>query len=289
MRTIALASFALLFAASCNSFTSRTARGVSAVGSETGVENLPKRIVHDETGIEFLLMEPGEFMMGSVSTVMIDKDEKPPHQVVLTRPYYLAVNEVTVGQWRKYAGEDKQKQGKVLVKPSWAGNTGWNDDYPAVNLTWNDAQAFCSSYGMQLPTEAQWEYGCRAGTTGHYSYGDDIFSLEEYAWYGNFDGNADKGAHAVGLKKSNGWGLHDMHGNAWEWCRDHYAADAYGKMGTTVTDPEGPGEGLSRVVRGGSWFDAPKELRSANRHQLSTSFRDNKTGFRPIIVVKPAN
>lgn len=287
MRAFAFASLVLLFAASCNSYTSRTIRGVTAVGDETGIEGLPRRIVHDETGIEFILVQPGEFTMGSTSTVMVDPDEKPPHQVALTRPFYLAEKEVTVGQWRKFAGEDKQKQGKVLVQPSWAANTEWSDDYPAVNLTWNDAQAFCQAYGMALPTEAQWEYACRAGTKGHFCYGDDIFSLEEYAWYGNFDGNADKGAHAVGLKKNNGWGFFDMHGNVWEWCADVYAADAYGKMGTTVTDPTGPAEGLSRVVRGGSWFDAPRELRSANRHQLSTSFRDNKTGFRPVIPVKP--
>lgn len=289
MRPTALLLLVFLLAASCNSFTSRTTRGVSAVGTETGADGLPRRIVHDETGIEFILVDAGEFTCGSTTTVMAENDEKPPHQVIFSQPYYLAVKEVTVGQWRRYAGEDKVKQGKVLVKPSWAAHTGWSDDYPAVNLTWNDAEAFCKSYGMELPTESQWENACRAGTTGHFCYGDDIYSLEEYAWYGNFDGNADKGAHAVGLLKNNGWGFYDMHGNVWEWCRDVYAADTYAKLGTTVTDPTGPPEGLSRVVRGGSWFDAPKEMRSANRHQLSTSFRDNKTGFRPVIPVKPAN
>ena len=162
-------------------------------------------------------------------------------------------------------------------------------DFPATYVSWNDVTAFCQRLtGLErkagklkadeeyrLPTEAEWEYACRAGTTTAFSFGEDESKLGEYAWCrSNADNAGEKYAHAVGLKKPNPWGLHDMHGNVFEWC-----SDWYGNALPGGADPVGPGGGSDRVIRGGGWRDYPGSCRSANRYAVPSN-RSNDMGFR---------
>jgi formylglycine-generating enzyme required for sulfatase activity len=130
--------------------------------------------------------------------------------------------------------------------------------------------------GYRLPTEAEWEYACRAGSTTRYSFGDDAADLGAFAWY---DGNSDGKTHPVGQKRPNAWGLYDMHGNVWEWCWDAYEADYYSKK-PPAADPLGPSQAASRVSRGGGWNFSPQNCRSAHRSGGEPGFRGNFLGFR---------
>ena len=151
-------------------------------------------------------------------------------------------------------------------------------------VSWDDCQAFLVKLNAKaggqggkfaLPTEAQWEYACRAGSTTGYCFGDGEAGLDEYAWYAaNSGGNV----QPVGGKKPNAWGLYDMHGNVWEWCQDWYDKEYYAKSATD--DPAGPPHGEGRVERGGSWNDSAKGCRSANRSNLGPGDRGGNLGLR---------
>lgn len=179
------------------------------------------------------------------------------------------------------------------------------DDSPVTQVTWNDAAAFCNwlseqeglapSYrrdpksgwtlapaadGYRLPTEAQWEFACRAGTTTQYCFGDDVARLEDHAW---FTRNSSGRAQPVGRKSPNPFGLFDMHGNAREWCHDWYDGAAY--AAAPAVDPLGPDTGSGRVLRGGNWFNKGTYLRSAYRYDFPPTYRSSRFGFR---VVRPA-
>ena len=156
-------------------------------------------------------------------------------------------------------------------------------DYPATYVSHDAAVEFCRKLSEQegveyrLPTEAQWEYACRAGTTTIYSFGDDWLKLEQYAWYSkNAWGIGEKYAHRVGQKQPNPWGLYDIHGNVWEWC-----GDWYGKYeGLAVDDPAGPASGSGRVLRGGSFDVEPDYCRSAFRDYWPPDDLNINVGFR---------
>jgi len=195
-------------------------------------------------GVKLLLcgIPAGTFTMGGSGS-----DEKK-HEVTLTKPFWLGRTEVTQGQWEAVMGNNPSHfKGK---------------DLPVEQVSWDDAQEFCkklneksllpAGWQWALPTEAQWEYACRAGTTGDYAD-----SLDDMAWY---SANIDSKTHAVATKKANAWGLHDMHGNVWEWCADRYGAYPTG----AVTDPTGSNSGSIRVARGGSWNCVGAGCRSAS-------------------------
>ena len=187
---------------------------------------------------------------------------------------------MTVGQFRAFV-RDKHY--------SWQdrGSTQ-SENQPAVYVSWNDAVAFCDwlskKEGKQyrLPTEAEWEYSCRAGTTTAYSFGDDPSKLGEYAW---FTGNSGGKTHEVGTKKPNAWGLYDMHGNVWQWCQDWYD-DRYKEYSkdSPTRDPQGPSAGRFRVYRGGSFSSTPSYCRSASRYRNVPTLRDSNLGFRVVLV-----
>jgi formylglycine-generating enzyme required for sulfatase activity len=149
------------------------------------------------------------------------------------------------------------------------------------NVSWEDVQEFIKKLPAKegvkyrLPTEAEWEYACRAGSTTRFCFGDDDSKLVEYAWYSN---NSDRKTHDVGKKKANSWGLYDMHGNVWEWCQDWYGADYY--KNSPAGDPQGPKNGQYHVVRGGSWLDLEGHIRSADRSGVTASQRNKNRGFR---------
>ena len=240
------------------------------------------RQVEVEVGValweEMVWIEPGTFQMGSPSSEQgRDRDEGPVHEVTISQGFYLGKYEVTQWQWESIMGT-RPWQSKNNVRSG--------SDYPAVYVSWEDAQEFIrrlnTSLGRnvyRLPTEAEWEYACRAGTTTRWSFGDDESQLGHYAWY--YDNAWDVGeryGHSVGTKRANPWGLYDMHGNVWEWVQDRYDGGYY--RSSPSVDPAGPSLGSYRVMRGGGSFDYfAQYVRSALRFYYSPSDR-SYVGFR---------
>jgi len=229
-------------------------------------------------GMVLVPIPAGQFQMGSPdSDVDANENERPPHQVKLTKPFCLSAFEVTQGQYEKVMGS-RPWEGKDYVREG--------PDYPATYVGWNDAVEFCRKLSEQedvdyhLPTEAQWEYACRAGTTTVFSFGDDAAKLGGYAWYrDNAWDSGQKYAHHVGQKSPNSWGLYDMQGNVWEWCQDWHGL--YGQE-KTVSDPLGPAQSDSRVLRGGSIHMKPSQVRPADRAYGGLPADGNWIGgFRP--------
>ncbi len=239
-------------------------------------------VLTNSIGMKLVLIPPGEFMMGSADSYEEARGiEKPQHLVTISRPFYMGATEVTQGQWKAVMGtEPWKREGKLR------GDLREGDDYPANNVTWNDAVDYCRRLSdldgrtYRLPTEAEWEYACRGGTTTAYSFGNDESKLSDYAWYrANALETGEKYAHRVAQKRSNAFGLFDMHGNMREWCWDWYDEVYYGS--SPKTDPQGPDSGRKRVLRGGSYLDYAGEARSAFRHPPSSDFHDY-IGFRVV-------
>jgi sulfatase modifying factor 1 len=232
--------------------------------------------ITNSVGMVLVPIPADEFMMGSPdSDKAAGSHEKPQHLVKITKPFYLGVNEVTQQQYEKVMGASPW-QGKDNVKEG--------SDYPAVYVSWNDAVEFCRKLSEQegveyrLPTEAQWEYTCRAGTTTIYSFGDDESKLGEHAWYRtNAWEIGEPYAHRVGQKPPNPWGLYDMHGNVFEWCQDWYRPYDSEKA---VSDPGGPASGFGRVLRGGSFINEAAACRSAFRDLMLPVIQNSNVGFR---------
>ena len=248
-------------------------------------------------GMKFKLIPAGKFTMGSPKEE-IDRclkqpgpykgnvpTEGPEHPVEITRPFYLGATEVTVGQFRQFVDEEAYQVGDGRWRNPAFDQT---DQHPVVFVSWNNAVDFCKWLSKKegkeyrLPTEAEWEYSCRAGKAGsRYGFGDDDAQLKDYAW---FDQNSGGGTHPVGKKKPNAWGLYDMHGNAWEWCQDNYDPDYY--KNSPVKDPPG-GAGGARAGRGGGWVHGPVLCRSAFRGYLGPDDHVG-AGFRVLLVPPPA-
>ncbi|MBN1445325.1 MAG: formylglycine-generating enzyme family protein [Candidatus Omnitrophica bacterium] len=220
-------------------------------------------------GSVMILIPAGEFVMGSPEGAG-DTDETPPHTVYLDA-YYIDKYEVTVGQYRKFCQETRQP---MPCAPNWE----QTDSHPIVNITWEEASAYAQYYGKRLPTEAEWEKACRAGSNTKYSFGDEDSQLWEYAWY---EANSEKKTYPVGQKKPNAYGLYDMHGNAWEWCSDFYRADYY--TGSPAANPQGPASGRHHAMRGGSWFNNPSHCRCAYRDWQEPDYWYGPFGFRCAI------
>jgi formylglycine-generating enzyme required for sulfatase activity len=245
--------------------------------------------------IPLKLIPAGAFLMGSPEGDGRD-DERPQHKVTITRPFYLGINPVTQGQYARLMGKN----------PSHFAATGYGKNkvagmdtsrFPVEQVNWDEAVQFCNALseaeglepyyhkvqdqpveilggsGFRLPTEAEWEYACRDGTSTLYKVGEGV--LPGYAW---FDKNSDGRTHAVGETKANKFGLHDMHGNVWEWVWDAYDADCYRR--SPGVDPVGPSSGPDRVVRGGSWRSAAESCRAAYRGRNTTSSADSLLGLR---------
>jgi formylglycine-generating enzyme required for sulfatase activity/tRNA A-37 threonylcarbamoyl transferase component Bud32 len=209
------------------------------------------------------LVPAGQFDMGSYGEGEgFNADQEPEHVVRISNPFYISVTEVTQEQFEAVMG---RTSGGASV----AAGQGAAANMPAP-VSWDDAQLFCQKLSrrnrdgvtIRLPTEAQWEFACRAGSRGLYTYGDDLTAqqLGGWAWYRENSGGQ---PHAVALKRPNAWGLHDVHGNMLEWCRDWYEARYY--LSSSMQDPHGPETGTYKVLRGGSWADGPEECRSAYR------------------------
>jgi len=240
----------------------------------------------------FVLIPPGEFLMGTSDkdrarllkeakanddklTIRLHAAEGPQHRVRITQPFYMGRYEVTQDQWQAVMGNNPARDQDPAK--------------PAQDITWPDIQPFLEKLNQQyannrmmfaLPTEAQWEYACRAGTTTAFSFGDDAARFEEFGWC-QFSGRT---SHAVGQLKPNAWGLHDMHGNVHEWCADWFDKDYYAQ--SPVDDPPGPAEGTHRSNRGGGWArNLPVHCRSALRFGRSLQRKGGDIGFRLILTI----
>ena len=250
------------------------------LNAHVGIAGEPRESVTNSIGMKLIELPAGKFTIGSPAGEKDHQANEEQVAVTLTKPFLLGKYEVTQGQWNKVMGtEPWLNRGN---------NVQIGEDNAATYVDWNDATAFCrrltdlerkagelkAGESYRLPTEAEWEYACRAGTTTAYSFGDDEKQLGEYAW---FDSNTagEQYTHKVGLKKSNPWGLHDMHGNVAEWCSDWY----YGKL-IGGTDPVVPEWGSFRVFRGGDWWSRPSGCRTASRLSSVPSDRNFGLGFR---------
>lgn len=227
--------------------------------TKPGAENPAE--VTNSIGMKLKLISPGKFLMGK---------GKEAHEVTLTKPYYLALYEVTQEQYERVMGQNPSR--------------GKGPRNPVENVSWDEAVTFCRKLSdlpaektakrtYRLPTEAEWEFACRAGTTTAFAFGESESQLGAFGWY---SGNAGNQSHPVGEKKPNPWGFYDMHGNVWEWCSD-WCEDLSSK---NATDPFGPVSGSIRVRRGGCWYSGANFCRSAQRGGRSPSSRNDDLGFR---------
>jgi len=252
------------------------------VGAPTGMSGRPsqpaptqvsglKEMAVDLGGgvkMEFVLIPAGSFMMGSDKKA----DAKPVHRVTITKPFYLGKFEVTQEQWEKVMGNNPSR---------FKGAKN-----PVEQVSWEDSQKFMEalkgkvpSQTFRLPTEAEWEYACRAGSKTDYSYGDSPEKLGDHAWYKE---NCENTTHPIGQKKPNPWGLYDMHGNVWEWCQDWH-----GKYSAkSATDPTGAATGERRVLRGGSLVDNIVPCQSALRSYSYPSDRSYRSGLRVVMLAR---
>ncbi len=262
--------------------------------------------------MKLILIPSGNFTMGgSWSETGRSEDETPQHEVAITKPFYMGIFHVTRGQFAAFVADkgyktDAEKDGWSFA---WDGKK-WNkvngvtwkkpgidqtEEHPVVCVSHNDAVAFCewlskkTGKTVKLPTEAQWEYACRAGTTTPFNTGDTI-GTDQANYNGNTAyGDGKKGQDRqkttpVGSSNKNAFGLGDMHGNAWQWCADWYGKDYYSASGND-RDPQGPKEGKDRVARGGGWSNPPEGCRSSVRGRSEPAFRNDSIGFRVVVLI----
>jgi formylglycine-generating enzyme required for sulfatase activity len=228
---------------------------------------LPKEI-ENSIGMKFILIPAGEFLMGSENG---DEDEKPIRKVQISKPFYLGKYPVTQGQWQQVMGNNLSRFEGDLSRP-------------VEQVSWEDGQQFLCKLSereggkpYRLPTEAEWEYACRAESREAYCFGEDVSQLKEYGWYSE---NAGGTTHPVGQLKPNAWGLYDVHGNVWEWVQDWYARDYYKQRPNPDRDLQGLDVGKYRVVRGGSWSAQPQNARASSRLWFEPGLRYGRVSFR---------
>lgn len=222
----------------------------------------PSEYVNEKDGTVLVWIPPGTFRMGSESG---SADEQPVHEVRFAQGFFMAKYETTWGQFRAFC--------RATGRSEPHRQSGADDSHPA-NVDWNDAVAYCEWAGLRLPSEAEWEYACRAGSEGSYCFGNSDRQLGQYAWY---SANA-TGTNPVGQKQANAWGLHDVHGNAWEWVQDTYQ-DSYSGAPSDGRAWEVTGSS-HRVLRGNGWFDGAFFCRASYRNKSDPGNRSS-TGFRP--------
>jgi formylglycine-generating enzyme required for sulfatase activity len=229
-------------------------------------------------GMKLNKIPAGTLLMGSPESEADREDDETQHKVTITKPFYMQTTEVTQGQWKAVMGTEPWK-GQQAVKEGPNNAASW--------VSWDDAMAYCKKLSekegktYRLPTEAEWEYACRAGTKTTWSFGDDDKELGDYAWdIENTMYFGEEYAHQVELKKPNAFGLYDMHGNVLEWCHDYFEEDYYKQ--SPAKDPTGPTSGSFRVLRGGSWFLFARGTRSARRRWGDADYRDGSFGFRVV-------
>jgi sulfatase modifying factor 1 len=259
--------------------------------------------LENSLGMTFALIPPGTFWMGCLDNDPGKREDETRHRVTLTQPFFLSVDPVTVGDFRAFVEAASYQTDAERGDGAEGHHTGtWQKSrscnwrtpgfpqksrHPVTCVSWNDAQVMAkwltkaeqgTGRTYALPTEAQWEFACRAGTTAPYFWGRDENRVGHYAWIANA---AENRTHTVDSKRPNPWGLRHMTGMLWEWCFDHYAE----YPPEAATDPKGPPRGRQRVQRGGSWFVSPTYCRSAHRAHDGQDDRDTHSGFRLALTV----
>ncbi len=230
------------------------------------------------SSVEFAWCPPGTFLMGSPPEEPERSGDETQHRVTLTQGFWMGVTPVTQAQWQAVTGGNPSHfQG---------------DNLPVEQVSWGDCQEFCTKVGakvgrrFRLPTEAEWEYACRAGTTTPFHFGATI-GTDQANYDGNYTyGKGKKGKYRkqtmpVGSFPANAWGLYDVHGNVWEWCQDRYGR--YSKR--VIKDPKGSHNGAAHVVRGGSWVSGPRRCRAAGRSRLAPGGRNDRLGCRVVLCL----
>jgi sulfatase modifying factor 1 len=243
----------------------------------TALTQEPPPVVEGPFGIKFVKIPAGEFEMGTNDRFVA---EMPAHRVQISKPFLLSQTEITQWQWQHVMGTTPWVSKQFVTV---------GDKVAASYISWVDAKTFClkltqkegllrEDRAYRLPTEAEWEYACRAGTKTEWSFGDDAGLLDEYAFANT---TRELYAHEVGKKKPNAWGLYDMHGNVAEWCDDWYGQYAEG----VAIDPQGPRDGSKRILRGGSWMFNAHGCRSAHRFPVDPSRLGWGPGFRVALTL----
>ena len=266
----------------------------------------------DDLNLAMVWIKPGTFTMGSPSTERHRERDERQHQVTITNGFWLGACEVTVDQWAVFARvsgyQTEAERGDGIsqwIRGQWqrVPKSSWNNPgfaqtgvHPVVGISWNDASEFCAwltarerdagrmspNFRYTLPTEAQWEYACRAGYDGPYF--PDVKSLNDEIWFRFGDGLggilAEDNTHPTGQRRPNAWGLYDVHGNVFEWCHDWYTPE----LADHAIDPKGAEVGTERVCRGGAWSSYGKCVRSALRGRDFPNSRGNNLGFRPCLA-----
>lgn len=236
-------------------------------------------------GMEFIKISAGFFMMGANDPAAYNS-EKPQHKVTISTDFLIGKYEVTQAEWEAVMGSNPYTLDRSNPYYNLPGMKEriTKPNHPAT-VSWNDAQNFIKKLNekeghqrYRLPTEAEWEYAARAGTTTAYSFGNNSNELGRYAWYG--EDFTSGGTHPVGKKIPNPWGLFDIHGNVWEWVQDTYSTTYYGA--SPPTDPKGPASGTDHVVRGGSWHNTATSWRSSFRKPYDADYRGISIGFRLV-------
>jgi sulfatase modifying factor 1 len=240
----------------------------------------PSKNFTNSIGMKFVWIPPGTFLMGSPKEEEGREDNETQHKVTLSKGFYMGVSLVTQEQWQAVMGNNPSEfEGEKNL--------------PVERVSWDMCQEFIKKLRdkdkkfYRLPTEAEWEYSCRAGTTTPFHFGETI-STQQANYDGNFVyGNGNKGVFRektmpVNTFPGNAWGLHDMHGNVWEWCQDWHSN--YPK--NDVVDPQGPGKGEGRVLRGGGWYENPRRCRSAYRDWYIPNHRNYNCGLRVCFFVE---
>jgi formylglycine-generating enzyme required for sulfatase activity/serine/threonine protein kinase len=257
--------------------------GEQVVLSDTSQSKRPDPITNS-IGMVLVHIPAGEFLMGTPENDPSKAWDEIPHRVRISKPFFMGKYEVTQEQYQKVMGKN----------PSYCARLPNPEQHPVEQVSWDDAVAFCRALSdlpdekaagrsYRLPTEAEWEYACRAGTTTAYHFGNDSNDLSKYALFGGHKAGV-WATQKVGIKLPNAWGLHDMHGNVWEWCADEYGPY---RVETEVVDPQGPDKGVGKVARGGSWDYGAVKCRSAQRYGgevLTRSFTNFAFGFRVVMV-----
>ena len=248
----------------------------------------PGSIITNSLGMKLAYIPPGKFRMGSREREDGRSNDEKRHMVRLTKGFFIGVTPVTRAQFAEFATATNYKPlgvvGRMLKRNTWD-RPGFEqpDQHPVIWVNWQAAEAFCKWLSekeqgrYRLPTEAQWEYACRAGSIGPFA---GTGKLKEMGWYSE---NSVGRTHSVGQKKPNAWGLYDMHGNVWEWCHDWYSPNI---GDAPATDPGGPSSGAFRVLRGGAWYLIDRFCRSACRPRFKPEFSSALTGMRIVLRVE---
>jgi formylglycine-generating enzyme required for sulfatase activity len=253
-------------------------------GTKTRQPVKKPKTVKNSIGMEFVKIPSGKVTVGCVEgDKYCAKDEKPATEVEITKQLFVSIYETTLGQFRKFIEETG-----YTPSSKFSTNKDYPDNYPVCAVSWNDTQKFIkwlnakeTDKTYRLPTEAEWEYLCRAGEKTIYCFGNEDILLKRYAWFWN---NANKHPHEVGTKKANNWGIYDVHGNVYEWTSSWYNENYYKNM--EKKNPQGPTNGDRKVYKGGGFLCNPDYCRASFRNYAPIDNASEAVGFRLVYELK---